>query len=248
MTDRLGYRCKIGLLVPAFNASMQPELDAMRPRGVTHHVARIDVADGPLSSDREQIDLVERIGSGVPTALRQVMQVGPAVVLHGISIPAFWEGPAGARRMMNDLENAAGAPVVIGALACEQALERIGRPRRLAIVTPYQPVGDDAVRAYFEALNYEVAAIHSLQAPGHQAIAHADAAEIIGAFKTVAQSDPDAILQVGTNLAAADLAAEAERWLGVPTIAINVAIYWAALRRCGVDDRIYGFGRLLEDH
>jgi maleate isomerase len=247
MTDRLGYRCKIGLIVPAFNATMQPELDAMRPRGVTHHVARIDVEDGPLTSDREQTDLVEGIGPGVPLALRQVMQVDPSIVLHGISIPTFWDGPVGARRIQVDLEAMAGVPVIVGSIACEQALERIGRPRRLAIVTPYQPVGDEAVRTYFEGLNYEIAAIHSLQRPGHQAIAHADTAEIVAAFKTVAQNEPDAILQVGTNLAAIDLSAEAERWLGLPVIAINAAIYWAGLRRCGIEDRMRGFGRLLED-
>jgi maleate isomerase len=96
-------------------------------------------------------------------------------------------------------------------------------------------------------LNYEIAAIHSLLRAGHQAIAHADTAEIVAAFKTVAQNEPDAILQVGTNLAAIDLSAEAERWLGLPVIAINAAIYWAGLRRCGIEDRMRGFGRLLED-
>jgi maleate isomerase len=43
------------------------------------------------------------------------------------------------------------------------------------------------------------------------------------------------------------LAASAETWLGKPVIAINTATYWAALRSCGIDDRISGFGGLLED-
>jgi maleate isomerase len=247
MTDRLGYRCKMGIIIPAFNSTMQPELDAMRPPGVTHHVARIDIADGPLTSDREQIDLVERIGPGVPTALHQVLQIAPSIILHGISIPTFWEGPTAARRMQAHLEGLAGIAVIVGSIACERALERIGRPRRIAIVTPYQPVGDDSVRKYFEALNYEICALHSLQRSGHQNIAHAGTAEIIAAFKTVAESEPQAILQVGTNLAAIDLAEETERWLGVPTIAINTAIYWAGLRQCGIHDQLHGFGRLLED-
>jgi maleate isomerase len=248
MTDRLGYRCKVGVLVPAFNATLQPELEAMRPDGVTHHVARIEVEDGALTSDREQQDLVARIGPGVPAALRRLMPVGPAVVLHGISIPTFWHGPAGARRIQAELETLAGVPAIVGALACEQALDRLGHPTRLAIITPYQPVGDAAVRSYFEALGYEIVALLSLLRPSHQAIAHAQTEEIVAAFKTVAASRPDAILQVGTNLAAADLAAEAERWIGLPAIAINAAIYWAGLRRCSINDSIRGFGRLLEDH
>jgi maleate isomerase len=247
MTDRLGHRCKIGMLVPAFNATFQPELEAMRPCGVTNHISRIDIDDGPLTSEAEQGQLVARIGPGVPAALRSLMPVGPAIVLHGISIPTFWNGPSGSRKIEAELETLAGVPAIVGALACEHALERLDHPRRLAIITPYQANGDAAVRKYFEALGHEVVALHSLLRPGHQAIAHAQTKEIVAAFKLAAESQPDAILQVGTNLAAADLAAEAERWIGLPVIAINTAIYWAGLRRCGIKDSVRGFGRLLED-
>ena len=67
-----------------------------------------------------------------------------------------------------------------------------------------------------------------------------------GAAATVLD-DVDAILQVGTNLSAVRLCAAAELWLGKPVIAINTAIYWQALRRNGITDKIAGFGRLLEE-
>ena len=58
----------------------------------------------------------------------------------------------------------------------------------------------------------------------------------------------EAILQVGTNLAFDDLAPMAEFWLGKPVLAINTATYWYALRASGIEDRIAGFGSLLEDY
>jgi maleate isomerase len=58
----------------------------------------------------------------------------------------------------------------------------------------------------------------------------------------------DAIVQVGTNLAMARLAAIAEFWLDKPVIAINTATYWWALRQNGIMDRVRGFGALLEKH
>jgi len=54
-------------------------------------------------------------------------------------------------------------------------------------------------------------------------------------------------VQVGTNLAMAEVAAMAELWLGKPVIAINTATYWHALRQSGIPDQIAGFGRLLEE-
>ena len=44
------------------------------------------------------------------------------------------------------------------------------------------------------------------------------------------------------------LAADKERELGKPVIAINTATYWHALRALGITDKISGVGRLLEEH
>jgi maleate cis-trans isomerase len=59
--------------------------------------------------------------------------------------------------------------------------------------------------------------------------------------------EPDAIVQVGTNLSMVGLAAEAERWLHKPVIAINAATWWMALRANGIEDKFYGYGRMFED-
>jgi len=44
-----------------------------------------------------------------------------------------------------------------------------------------------------------------------------------------------------------EIAAEAERWLNKPVLAINAVSYWDALRRCGIEDRVAGYGRILEE-
>ena len=55
-------------------------------------------------------------------------------------------------------------------------------------------------------------------------------------------------MQVGTNLAFAEVAPMAEFWLGKPVIAINTATYWHALRRNGIMDWFEGFGALMEEY
>ena len=56
------------------------------------------------------------------------------------------------------------------------------------------------------------------------------------------------LVQVGTNLAGGEVAAEGERWLGKPELAINTVLAWHALRATGIADRVFGHGRLLEEH
>ena len=58
----------------------------------------------------------------------------------------------------------------------------------------------------------------------------------------------DAVVQVGTNLAMAEVAAMAEFWLDKPVIAINTATYWYALRENGINDRQQGWGDLFAKH
>ena len=69
---------------------------------------------------------------------------------------------------------------------------------------------------------------------------------MIEQFKRLDGDDVDALLQVGTNLSTIRTAMEAEKWLGKPVIAINTATYWNALRTNGIEDKVYGFGSLME--
>jgi len=62
------------------------------------------------------------------------------------------------------------------------------------------------------------------------------------------ESDAEVLVQVGTNLGMARMAAEAEKWLNKPVIAINTATYWYAMRDNKMDDVIEGFGSLMTDY
>jgi maleate isomerase len=109
------------------------------------------------------------------------------------------------------------------------------------------PVGDANVRKFFTDTGFEVKRLFGFKCESPTAIAHVSSAALRQAIQEIDGPDVDAIVQVGTNLAMARLAAEAERWLAKPVIAINTATYWYALRQNGFTDRISGFGRLLEE-
>jgi maleate isomerase len=248
MTDRLGFRCKIGIIVPSTNTTVQPETDAMRPSGVTNHIARIHIPDLPLTNDTEFEQMVDAIGPDLFGAVDRVMTCQPQHLVMGMSIPTFWGGRAGAEELLGRLSKRAGVPVTMGSMACVDALRQYESVRTIGILTPYQPVGDAHVQSFFEESGYAVTAVHSLKQPSEVQIAHASETRIREALETLASSGVDAIVQAGTDLAVADLAENAERSLGLPVIPINTATYWSALRRCSIDDRRGGFGSLFADH
>jgi len=247
MTDRLGYRLKLGIVIPSTNSIVQPETDAMRPPGVTNHISRIHIGDLPLTNDTEFASMVEAIGPDLFGAVDRVMTCKPAHLIMAMSIPTFWGGVAGAEQLRTRMEARAGVAVSLGSLACAEALRKFPDVRRIGILTPYQPIGDAHVARFFEEGGWRVAAVHSLKRPSEVQIGHATENDMRDGLRALAAQGVDAIVQAGTDLAMADLAGEAERWLGLPVIAINVATYWSALRRNGIADKVRGFGALLAE-
>ena len=71
---------------------------------------------------------------------------------------------------------------------------------------------------------------------------------MVDGLRELNESSAEVLVQVGTNLGMARMAAEAEKWLNKPVIAINTATYWFAMRDNKIDDVIEGFGSLMTDH
>jgi maleate isomerase len=167
----------------------------------------------------------------------------------GMSAETFWDGAQGAERLHERMVERAGVGVGLGSHAVLEALRRYGQNlRRISVVTPYMPVGDAMVRRFFEDNGYTIVNLEGLKCASPMLIAHESASTLRRAIREVDGDDVEAIVQVGTNLACAAVAAEAERWLAKPVIAINTATYWYALRQNGVFDRATGFGALLAEH
>jgi maleate isomerase len=249
MTDALGFRAKFGVLAPSTNTVVQPEFDAMRPRGVTNHHSRLVIPDSRVTDDASFLRMIDNIRNALEPALESVLTCRPDYVVLGMSSETFWDGLEGSRKLKSTLERKAKVGVAMGSDACRAALRACGRSvKRLGIITPYMPAGDRQVRRFFADCGYEVVNLLGLKCASPVLIAHVTHTRLREAIWRVNRGKVDAVVQVGTNLAMAAIAADAERWLGKPVIAINTATYWHALRQHGIKDKIEGFGSLLVDH
>ena len=247
MSDSLGFRKKFAVIAPSTNTSVQPEFDAMRPRGVTNHFGRIYIPNDPIRNDDEFNQLMDNIRKEMLRAVDDVMTCEPDYLIMGMSSETFWDGLEGSIRLRERVEERAGVKVSMGSDAAQAALKRYGA-KRIGVITPYMPVGDEQVRRFFRDCGFEVVRLKGLKCGSPVLIAHVGERELRDAIVEVNGPDVDAVIQVGTNLAMARLAGIAEFWLDKPVLAINTCIYWWALRQNGINDRIDGFGSLLLKH
>ncbi|TCJ97128.1 maleate cis-trans isomerase family protein [Nocardia alba] len=247
MTDVLGWRRKFGVIAPSTNTIVEPDFYRMTVPGVTAHFSRIHIRDQNMSDDDGMARLLDQIRAEIGAACERVLTCEPDYMVMGMSAETFWGGVAGNVEFVRQITEITGLSVATGAEACRRALELYGA-RRIAVVTPYQPIGDKNVVMFFGELGFEVTAIKGLRCPTAVSIAHVTEDELRAAILEVDSPEVDAIVQCGTNLSMVRLADEAERWLGKPVLAINAVTWWMALRDNGIQDRIDGAGALLREH
>ncbi|CZR60785.1 uncharacterized protein PAC_10681 [Phialocephala subalpina] len=242
MVGHLANRAQFGLILPLTNTSVEAEFDRMLVPGVSWHSSRIFTANPDLSSSEATVAFLEEFRVQIKIAVQSVCHAKVDYLVMGMSAETFWRREDGAAEFVKFMgELSGGLGTTTGAAACEAVIKAYN-VKKIGIITPYQPVGDQQVVDFFEQIGCEVNAIHGLKCPTATSIADVTGVEIKEAFRKVDGEDVELLIQAGTNLLAGKTAAELERELGKPVIAINTATVWHAYRSNGIIDKVEGWG------
>lgn len=245
--DSQGYRKLFGVLGPSTNTIVQPDFDDLRPRGVTNHYSRIIVEDAQAISDETFMAGTLEISRNTLDAVRGVLTCNPDYLVMGMSAVTFYGGAEGAQKWRENIESEAGLSLCTGSQSLIEAFSAYGGIKRIAVLSPYYPSANQQVTEFMSDHGIETIRDTCLRCSSWTSIAQVPAITLREELQRLDGDDVDALVQVGTNLSMARLAAAAELYLGKPVIAINTATYWNALRQNGITDQIAGFGRLMEE-
>ena len=246
LPDTLGYRLKVGVVLPSTNTIVQPATDAVQVPGVSYHVGRIPISDKKISMENF-LEHVESMRAGIETATDQVKSAGIDCLIMAVALEAFWGGIVQSEALKAKLTIYAGVPVILGSDAIASALNVFGA-KNIAVLTPHMPRGDEEVQNWLDESGFNVKRLTGLKCQSPRAIAQVPKATIHDQLHALDGDDIDALVQVGTNLAGAAVAVEAEKILGKPVISINTVSAWASLRQAEIIDHVQGRGRILEEY
>ena len=124
--DYIGYRAKIGVLVPFTNTIVQPEFESLRPKGVTNHTARIPNRKRPTDSDEAYAEAMKEGAIGTEEVIDRLLPLEPNVIILGHSIDSFAGGVRGATNFEKKLSEYANlCPVIIPSIAMSAALKSL---------------------------------------------------------------------------------------------------------------------------
>ncbi len=233
MADTLAPRALIGVMTPAMNTVVQPELELLRPEGVTNQMQRFR-----LGGEKVSDDLFDEAG--------KLMDCNPLALAVGLTTDA---GPGGVEKLearCAELSVQLGIPVCNASIATQKGLHSL-RAKRIAVLTPFNAEVDRVVKTNIERGGFEVVAIKGAEVSSLPEICETPLQRIRDLVGELAKSNCDAIAQIGTALPVVGLIEELEQETGKTIIACNAAVYWQTLRAAGIHDAVPGYGYLLRE-
>ncbi len=233
----LGWRAKVGVVLPTNNTILEPEFWGMLPDGVTSHAARI-MATG---TDAESIETMERHSE---RAIEELAAGGMDAIAYGCLSTSLVKGQGWSERFESWVMEHTGIPSTTAATATIEALKTRG-VRQVAVASPYPEKFGGLLTDFFSAYGIKVAANRSLGISDPMEVGKVPPGTVYRLAREVDTPKADAVCIVATDLQTVSLIETLESDLGKPVITTNQALIWKTLALAGVDESISNFGSLF---
>jgi maleate isomerase len=235
-----GWRGRIGLILPADNVLIEPELYALELSGVSFHTLRMTTTDHEAMR-RQGVELA-----------KSITELGLDAVVYGCAETSF-NGGSGVRETLSELiAKECGLPVVTATNAMLAALEAM-TVRRIAVLTPYKEESGQAFESTMrEAGLVVVSAVHrdfsreSTDAREWFMTNRQPASTAYSMARALESADADAIVIASTNLATLAMIAQLERDANKPVVSTNQSILWWCLQTLGIAADGLDLGSLMD--
>lgn len=238
----IGWRARLGFLLPPGNPTVEPEMIALMPAGVSLHFHRMGAGEGVPGALDNQDERTRAMIDSLDASVALLALVKPDIISIAHTATSYYLGREREAALLARLGEASGSRVVTAFGAVAAALERLG-VRRIALGAPYSAATTAQGRAHLEAHGFTVTRAENLK--GVANIYDETAERAYQLARSVDTAEAEAVFLTGTGMPTLPVLDMLEQDLGKPVISSASAMMWHALRRCGVHQPIAGYGRLL---
>lgn len=238
-----GHRARIGYTSPPAATEVFPyEFYKIVPDGVTLVV--------------NTLPLIERTGDEVDRSYEVSLNVAHVMARAGVDLFVFGGLPINVSRgfknaddMAKATEKEIGVPVITSMSAQREALAAIGA-KKVGVVQPYDASHTERFESYVRdfGLGMEPTGTLPLNAVFIE-LGKVNADDVLELARQVCRDHPetDTVYIPCPHFATLGVIEAVEAEFNVNVITSLQAIVWNALRKCGIDDRIGGCGRLFRE-
>jgi len=233
----IGWRARLGVLVPSANIVLENDLAQMAPVGVSVHFTRI-------WNNEDTPEELEAMIDHVPKCVELLSHARMDVYAFGCTGGSLMGGLGYDQRIIKIIEDKTSKPATSTSTAVLQGLQELGISR-ISVVTPYEDWLNEKLKSFLTANGVAVLALKGLGIRQGEAIAGQSPEAIYRLSREVDRKESQAIFVSCTNMRALEVLEKIEEDLGKPAISSNQATFWAMLRLARLKEPVPGYGSLL---
>jgi maleate isomerase len=237
----IGWRARLGFLVPPGNPTVETEMIELAPKGVSVHFQRM-VARGAPGAPDGQTERNQMMLDHIDDSIEMLALVKADVIVLAHTASSYHLGREREADLLGRLSAASGTRVTTAFASVAAALQRLG-VKRLALGAPYARETMLQGKAHLEAHGFEVVSFDNL--PDVTNIYDETAERAYRLARSIDSAAAQAVFLTGTGLPTLPVLQALEEDLRKPVISSASAMMWHALRLAGVRQPIAGYGLLL---
>ena len=237
----IGWRARLGFLVPPGNPTVETEMIELAPKGVSLHFQRM-VARGAPGAPDGQTERNQMMLDHIDDSIEMLALVKPDVIVIAHTATSYLLGREREADLLGRLSAGTGTRVATAFASVTAALQRLG-VKRLALGAPYARETMMQGKAHLEAHGFEVVSCDNI--PDVTNIYDETAERAYKLARSIDTVAAQAVFLTGTGLPTLPVLQALEEDLNKPVISSASAMMWHALRLTGVRESIPGYGRLL---
>lgn len=234
----IGWRGRIGIIVPSANVVLEHELPMITPKGVSIHYSRAHIQE---DSPKE----LQQLGKYAPDAAKKLSDAKVDVVAFGCTTGSLLEGPGYDLEIIKSIESTTGIPSTTTSTAVVDALKLL-QVQKISVASPYEDWLNEKVVNFLQAHNVKVVNIKGLSIPDPYVLSRLTPAQAYKLAAEVDDKDADAIFISCTAFRTIEVLNQLEKDLGKPVISSNQATIWKCMKMIGLNEKFNHFGTLLQ--
>ncbi len=240
MNEKIGWRGKIGLILPSVQTVTEPVYNRIAPEGVAFFASRLLIR-GNVSEDHANME------KEAFRAARELATAGVGCMAYCCTVSGIILGTEKDREFCHQLEKETRIPVTSTLSAMLEALDLL-KLKKLVLVSPYRHETHRAEEKFFEAHGFTLLKSRSLGLESGAKFGQVPAGEIYRFAKETWDERADGLFVSCMNFNAMPCIGPLERDLGKPVLSSQSATLWKVLRMIRVREPIRGFGGLLSEN
>jgi maleate isomerase len=234
-----GSQGRIGLIVPANNSVIEPEVWSVLPPDVAAFATRV-MAKGDLTPDA-----IYRMEADVDQAVDAISATGVDVIAYCDMVTTFIMEPGWNERAVERFGRRSGTPVISAWTALRDAMGKLG-VRRICLGTPYPRDIHALASPFFEQQGIALGCSVTLDIVAMREVPTVGRERLMAFVENLDWKGSDAIVLLATYLPTFGSIGEIEQRTGLPVLTSNQTLLWKALSVIGTRRPARLLGRLFE--